>query len=67
MRNIGFNHAALMATVLLAGNSAVRRNGARTATVMPPTPEQMARRERADWNKAVEEKKAAKRRAKEAA
>lgn len=36
----------------------------RTATTTPPTPEQLSRRERDTWNRAVENKKAAKRRAK---
>lgn len=65
MRNL--DQAALMATVLVGANLHARRSTARTATVLPPTPAQLARRERDDWNKAVEEKKAAKRRAKEAA
>ena len=64
MRNISFETAALMSAVLLTGNSSVRRNAARTATVVPPTPEQLARRERDDWNRQVEAKKAAKRAAK---
>lgn len=64
MRNISFETAVLMSTVLLGANSHVRRDAARTATVTPPTPRQLAIRERDEWNKQVEAKKAAKRAAK---
>lgn len=47
-------------TVRTAGN-VYYSNRARTVSTAPPTPEQLARRERDDWNKQVEVKKAAKR------
>lgn len=66
MKNIDFETAALMASVLVGANSHVRRSAAQTATVpvKKPTPEQLARSKREAWNAAVDAEKAAKRSAK---
>jgi len=44
-------------TIRTAGN-VYYSNRARTVSTVPPTPEQIAHRERANWNAAVERRKA---------
>ena len=50
----------VMASALVLGIGHAKRQQARKVVVMEPTPEQLAARERDEWNKRVDARKAAK-------